>query len=468
MKRTVLVVDDEAAVRELIAAFLPGHGYDVIQADDGEKALRLFDKRSPELSVLDLNLPGLPGLELLNTLKQRDPSHPIIIISAEAELEPAVQAIKAGASEYLRKPINLDSLKLAVDKALTEKRLESTLTHLVREKELEFRQEAVIGESPAIKSVFMTVQKVANSPAMTVLITGESGTGKEVVAKAIHYFSPQMDKPFLEINCTAVPEALMESELFGHERGAFTDAKTRKQGLLELADGGTFFLDEIGEMPLSLQAKLLKVIDERTFRRIGGVKNIQVDVRIIAATNADLEQRVAEGRFRADLYYRLNVIAIHLPPLRERGQDIHLLATHFLNHFNRSYRRSVRGFSDDALHLLNAYPWPGNVRELRNAVERAVMINGSGSISPQDLNIERRMIPRGQSGLAIRGTNVVSLPDEGVSLDEVERDLIVKALQKCDWNVSKTARFLRISRQTLRYRVKRYRLAQTELEELVV
>ncbi len=466
MKRTILVVDDEAPARQLIADFLVSKDYDVVQADSAEKALKLFDKRSPELSIVDLNLPGLSGIDLLNSVKQRDPNHPVIIVSAETELETAVKAIKEGASEYLRKPANLESLNLAVEKALTENRLESTLTHLVKTKEQEFRQEAVIGESEAIKSIFETVQRVAASPASIVLITGESGTGKEVVAKAIHYFSPQREKPFLEINCTAVPETLMESELFGHERGAFTDAKIRKQGLLELADGGTFFLDEIGEMPLSLQAKLLKVIDERTFRRVGGVKNIQVDVRIIAATNADLEQRVADNEFRVDLYYRLNVIAIHVPPLRERGKDIHLLAFHFLEHFNRSYRRSVKGFDDDSLHLLNAYPWPGNVRELRNAVERAVMINNDGYISPQDLNIERRKIPRDAPGLVIKAGQIIDLPEEGVSLEQIEREVILKALEKCNWNVSKTARYLQISRQTLRYRMKVHGLSQKKFDAL--
>jgi len=467
MKRTILVVDDEAPARQLIADFLVSKDYDVVQADSAEKALKLFDKRSPELSIVDLNLPGLSGIDLLNSVKQRDPNHPVIIVSAETELETAVKAIKEGASEYIRKPANLESLKLAVEKALTENRLESTLTHLVKTKEQEFRQEAVIGESEAIKSIFETVQRVAASPASIVLITGESGTGKEVVAKAIHYFSPQREKPFLEINCTAVPETLMESELFGHERGAFTDAKIRKQGLLELADGGTFFLDEIGEMPLSLQAKLLKVIDERTFRRVGGVKNIQVDVRIIAATNADLEQRVADNEFRVDLYYRLNVIAIHVPPLRERGKDIYLLASHFLEYFNRAYRRSVKGFDNDSLHLLNAYPWPGNVRELRNAVERAVMINNDGYISPQDLNIERRKIPRDAPGLVIKAGQIIDLPEEGISLEQIEREVILKALEKCDWNVSRTARYLQITRQTLRYRMKAHGLSQKTLDELL-
>ena len=465
MKRTILIADDEALARELIVDFLQSLDYEVIVAESGEMALELFDKRAPELTILDLNLPGFSGLDLLSQIMQRDPLHPVIIVSASVELETAVTAMKGGASEYLGKPVNLESLKLAINKAFTENRLESALTHFVREKEQEFRQEAMIGESPVMQSVLATVQRVAASPASTVLITGESGTGKEVVAKAIHYFSSQKQKPFLEINCTAVPETLMESELFGHERGAFTDAKTRKQGLLELADGGTFLLDEIAEMPLSLQAKLLRVIEERNFRRVGGVKNIQVNLRIIASTNSELDQQVEKGLFRADLYYRLNVISIHLPTLRERGEDIHLLARHFLDYFNRSYRRAVKGFNKDALHLLNTYPWPGNVRELRNAVERAVMINSSGSISPKDLNIERRIYPRDANQLVVSKGHIIELPDAGVSLEQIERDVILQALRKCNWNVSRAARFLCISRQTLRYRMSKHRIAEEELAE---
>ncbi len=465
MKHTVLVVDDEAAARALICDFLASRGFEVIQAETGEKALELFDQRSPELSILDVNLPGLSGLELLNQFKERDPKHPVIMVSAEAELETATQAIKGGASEYLRKPANLEALKLAVEKIFTENQLQRALTYMVAEKEQEFRQETVIGESAPMKAVVETVQKVAASPASTVLVTGESGTGKEIIAKAIHYFSPQRQRPFLEINCTAVPETLIESELFGHERGAFTDAKARKLGLLELADGGTFFLDEIGEMPLALQAKLLRVIEDRSFRRVGGVKNFQVNLRIIAATNADLAYLVEEGRFRPDLYYRLNVISIHLPPLRERGDDIHLLAVHFLEYFNRSYRRDVKGFNNEAAYLLRAYPWPGNVRELRNAVERAVMINGSGYISPSDLNIERRSQSRDLPQPAPASGQLLNLPEEGIPLELIEKEAILTALKKCGWNVCKAARFLRISRQTLRYRMARHRLA-ANCEEL--
>lgn len=461
MKHTILVVDDEAEVRDLIGEFLQGRGFEVIQAGDGKGALEAFDRRSPEMSILDVNLPGLSGLELLEQFKARDPHHPVIVMSAQAELETAVKAMKGGACEYLRKPVNLETLKLAIEKVFNERRLERTLTYLQAEKEQEFRQEAVIGTCPAMKAVMQTVQAVAASPASTVLITGESGTGKEVIAKAIHYFSPQRSKPFLELNCTAVPETLMESELFGHERGAFTDAKTRKQGLLELADGGTFLLDEIGEMPLNLQAKLLRVIEDRSFRRIGGVKNYQVDLRIIAATNADLAARVDQGQFRADLYYRLNVISVHLPPLRERGEDIYLLANHFLDYFNRSYRREVKGFNEEATHLLGAYPWPGNVRELRNAVERAVMINSNGYVTPRDLNIERRLIPRGMSSPApTADSSLLNLPEEGIALDDIEREALLTALSRCGWNVCKAARFLRISRQTLRYRMARHGIEQ--------
>lgn len=465
-KRLILIVDGDTANQQTVVDFLEKLNYDVIQAARGKEALELFDKRSPELSILDLTLPDFSGMELLKQIKQRDPNHPVIILSADVEVKTAVSALKSGADEYLCKPLNLETLKLAVAKTFNENRLALTLTYLVKEKEQEFRQEAVIGESLAMKSIFDAVQRVASSPASTVLITGESGTGKEIIAKAIHYFSPQRQNPFLEINCTAVPETLMESELFGHERGAFTDAKTRKQGLLELADGGSFFLDEIGEMPLSLQAKLLKVIEEQSFRRVGGVKNIQVNLRMIAATNSDLEQKVEEKLFRPDLYYRLNVISIHLPPLRERGEDIRLLAFHFLGIFTRSYRRQVKGFNEDALHLLERYPWPGNVRELRNAVERAVMINSSGYITPQDLNIERRKIPRDIPHPPRQSDQVIELPDSGMSLDAIEREVILKTLRKCNWNVSRAARFLRITRQTLRYRLKKYEIEQTELEKI--
>ncbi|MFH1862660.1 MAG: sigma-54 dependent transcriptional regulator [bacterium] len=464
MGKTVLIVEDDSGTRELVADYLSEFGYEVIQTASGQKGLELFDRRSPESSILDLHLPGLSGLKLLEQFKQRDPNHPVIVISGTKEIETAVKAMKGGACEYLSKPINLEALKLALEKALTENRLEQTITYLVSEKEQEFRQETVIAASPAMKAVLASVQQVASSPATTVLITGESGTGKEVIAKAIHYYSPQKKQPFIEINCSAVPETLMESELFGHERGAFTDAKTRKQGLLELADGGTFLLDEIGEMPLSLQTKLLKVLEERSFRRIGGVKNIQVELRIIAATNTELHKLVENGKFRTDLYYRLNVISIHLPPLRERNEDIHLLANHFLEFFNRSYRRSVKGFDEDALYLLNAYPWPGNVRELRNAVERAVMINGNGWICPRDLNIERRNHPRPTASELPVPNYHLQLPEVGISFAQIEKDAILQALQRCGGNVSKAARFLRISRQTIRYRMSKLGIHFEELE----
>ncbi|MCX6638904.1 MAG: sigma-54 dependent transcriptional regulator [bacterium] len=467
MKRSILTVDDDASSLDLVADFLKSQQFEVIPADTGEKALELFDKRGPELSILDINLPGLSGLDVLKQIKQRDPKHPVIILSAAAELETAVSAMKIGASEYLLKPVNLEALKLAIEKAFAESLLINTLTHLVNTKEQEFRQGAVIGESLAMSDVMASVHMVAASPAVTVIVTGESGTGKEVIARAIHYFSPQKGKAFLEFNCTAVPETLMESELFGHERGAFTDAKTRKQGLLELADGGTFFLDEIGDMPLSLQAKLLRVIEERNFRRVGGLQNISVNLRIIAATNADLPVLVDQGKFRADLYYRLNVISIHMPPLRERGEDIRQLANHFLDYFNRTYRRDLKGFSTDALHLLNTYPWPGNVRELRNAVERAVMICNTGLITPRDLNIDRRGSNRDAPAIStIRGGHVVDLPEAGVPLEQIEREVIVRALEKCEWNVCKTARFLHLSRQTLRYRMAKFGFAANESEEL--
>ncbi len=456
MSSRVLVVDDERLIRWSLEQTLEKAGFDVHSADCGEAAIAAAREEAPDLVLLDLKLPDLDGLQVLRRLKEVCADVQVLIMTAYADVATAVEAMRLGAYDYLAKPIDFDSLDVTLRNALETKHLRQKV-ELLREKHLHpFRFDRIVGSSPALREVLALARKVSASGATTVLIQGESGTGKDLLAKAIHYESARADEPFMEIACTAMPETLLESELFGHERGAFTDAKAQKKGLVELAQGGTIFLDEIGDMAGGLQAKLLRVLEERRFRRVGGSKDISVDVRVIAATNRELRQAAESGTFRKDLYYRLQVVTITLPPLRERLEDVPLLAQHFLEHFSRELKSPLPRLSGEAERLLVEYEWPGNVRELRNVIERAMILCEGDEILTADLPAEiagpRSSTPSGESF-------TFQLPEAGVSLEEVERELVRQALDLTRGNQTRAARLLALTRDELRYRVKKFGLA---------
>ena len=385
----ILVVDDEHLIRWSLEQSLKKQGYDVITAASGEEATRQVQEESPALMLLDIQLPGMDGLQVLEKVKELDDEIIVVMVTALGVLETAVKAMRLGAHDYINKPFNLDELSIIVKKALETRQLRKEVAHLRSAQESKFGIDNIIGESRHMKQVLDMVRKVAKSDASTVLIQGESGTGKELIARAIHMESARKDKPFMAINCAAVPETLLESELMGHEKGAFTDAKNQKQGLFEMTDGGTLFLDEIGDMEVGMQAKLLRVLEERTVRRVGGNKEIPVDVRIVSATNQELLKKIEDKTFRNDLYYRLQVIPIYLPPLRERRDDIMTLVDFFIRHYNREFGKTVAGVSKMARKFLEEYDWPGNVRELRNIIERAIILENEETLMlehlPQEL-----------------------------------------------------------------------------------
>lgn len=464
MAETILLLDSETPVRQELVAFLSDLNFEVICGDSVSDADNMFSSYRPDLSIIEYNISDGRGIEILRQFLENNPSHPVLVLSENASPEQAVESMKAGAFDYLGKPVNIEKLRILVEKALETVRRESHLSYYSSEKQQKFGLGRIIGDCPAMREVSRTVEAVARIPSSTVLITGESGTGKELIAHAIHYHSDQRDMPFVEINCSAVPESLLEAELFGYEKGAFTDAKSRKKGLLEIAEGGTFFLDEIGEMTQNLQVKILKAIEERKFRRIGSIQNVSVNLRIITATNANLEDLIAKGMFRKDLYYRLNVLSIHIPPLRERGVDILQLTRHYINYFNREYKKNIRGLTPDCERLLLSYHWPGNVRELRNAIERAVLIESTDWVKPEDLHLLSSLAKdtapvsnsASESHKERSEPDHLVIPDEGIGLEEVEQHLIKYALKRCRGNVSSAARFLKISRETLRYRMRKY------------
>jgi two-component system, NtrC family, response regulator AtoC len=445
----VLIVDDEKLIRWAIRSRLQEHGYVVGEAEDGRSAFGLLAHDDCDLVLLDLRLPDTTGLDVLKRVRQDNPEISVVMMTAYGTVEGAVQAMKLGAFDYLTKPVNLDELLLVVQRALETTSLKREVKRL-RTEQREVHGTRMIGRSPAILEVLEMIRKISASQATTVLLEGDSGTGKNVVAKAIHYGSPRADRPFVTITCSALTETLLESELFGHERGAFTDAKTQKKGLLEVADGGTAFLDEIGEMGPAMQSKLLRFLEDKTFKRVGGTRDIEVDVRIIAATNRDLHAGTREGRFREDLYYRLKVIPIHLPGLTERREDIPLLIQHFLDHFNRELRKNTTRVSPQALELLQAYAWPGNIRELRNFIERVMILEDKETIDVEDL-------PRAmREGASVRPAE--PRPVGALTLGEMERQAIERALDKAGHNQVRAAKLLGISRDTLRYRMKKFGL----------
>jgi len=454
MAARLLIVDDERLIRWSLEQTLAKAGYEVASAGTGEAALAAVREDPPDLVLLDLKLPDTDGLQVLRQARQLAPHVQVLIMTAYADVGTAVEAMKLGAYDYLPKPIDFESLAVTVRNALEASQLRWKV-RLLSEKHLHpFHFDRIVGTSPAIGEVVRLGRKVAQSEATTVLIQGESGTGKDLLAKAIHYESARAEEPFMEIACTAMPETLLESELFGHERGAFTDAKVQKKGLFEMAQRGTVFLDEIGDMSGGLQATLLRVLEERRFRRVGGTRDIAVDIRVIAATNRDLRQAVEAGAFRKDLYYRLQVVTITLPPLRARREDIPLLACHFLAHFSREFKKPTPGLSPAAEQLLVDHDWPGNVRELRNVIERAMILEDTGTLGPDHLPPEIARLAGPPNVPAPR----YRLPESGVFLEEVEREFVRQALEMTRGNQTRAAPLLGLTRDELRYRVKKFGL----------
>ena len=456
MTPTIIIIDDDTSLRRVLEYNLQEAGYAVGTAASGEEGLRLFDEVSPALVITDMKMPGMDGMQVLKAIKERAPETLVIMITAFGTVDIAVEAMKAGAYDYITKPFNRDELRLTVAKALQFRGLAVENTRLKNElaDRVDFR--SLVGSSAAMEKVFQIVAKVADTEA-SVLITGESGTGKELVARSIHAGSSRKNGPFIAINCAAIPRDLLESELFGHVKGAFTGAIKDKTGRFALADGGTLFLDEVGELPLELQPKLLRALQERTVEPVGGSKEQKIDVRVLAATNLDIERAITDGIFREDLYYRLAVIPVHLPPLRQRPGDIPLL----LRHFCSKHGAGKVAFDKQALASLTTYAWPGNVRELENLVERLLIMRNSDTIISDDLPDKIRnggAVP--ESGT--RPGSVVNLPDDGYSLEQLEREVVVQALERNGWNQTAAARFLRIPRHTLIYRMEKYEIAVPE------
>ena len=457
----VLIVEDEKLIRWSIKSRLEENGYVVSEVDSGKKAFDLLEEEDFDLMLLDFRLPDTTGVEILRRVRQEAPETSVVMMTAYGTVESAVEAMKLGAFDYLTKPVNLDELTVIVNKALETTSLRREVRRLRREQRETHGTMKMIGSSPAMLEVIELVEKVCVSQATTVLLEGDSGTGKNVVAKAIHYGSPRAERPFVNITCSALTETLLESELFGHERGAFTDAKMQKKGLLEVADGGTAFLDEIGEMGMAMQAKLLRFLEDKTFKRVGGTRDIEVDVRIIAATNRDLQQAVHTGRFRDDLYYRLKVIPMRMPTLRERRADIPLLMQHFLDHFNQEFHKNTTRVEPAAMEALMDYEWPGNIRELRNFVERIMILETKETIEFQDLpRAMRDGASLSPSGVRATEANAVSMPVGSMTLEEMEREAIVRALEQVSHNQVRAAKLLGISRDTLRYRMKKFGLLE--------
>jgi DNA-binding NtrC family response regulator len=464
-RKQVLVVDDEANLRKVLVAQLSRDGYDVHTAEDGEAAKEVLAEHHIDLVITDLRMPKVDGMELLRWSLAEDPDRPIVMITAHGTVDTAVEALKLGAFDYLTKPFDQTEIRRIVAKALRTRDLAEADASFDGAPAGRFR---IIGQSTQIQQVYGLLEKVADTPT-TVLISGESGTGKELIARALHENSSRAAKPFIRLNCAAIPKDLMEAELFGFERGAFTGAVTSKPGKFELANGGTLFLDEIGEIPVEMQVKLLRVLQESEFERVGGIKTIAVDVRLVTATNRDLRELIGKALFREDLFYRLNVVSIHLPALRERTSDIPLLVEHFLRKFNERLRKKVEGCAPDAMARLVGYEWPGNIRELENVIERAVLFCDESRITLKDLTPEVRgdtrasltPTPGGVAAAGSAGAGAVASGGEGglretvrAAMARLERELIVRALAQTGGNVTRAARLLKISRKGLQLKMK--------------
>lgn len=457
MAQKILIIDDEKLIRWTLEQHLTKEGYEVITADTAENGMDAVSNEEPDLVLLDNRLPNMTGIEMLERLKPRERGVMVIMITAYGMVETAVKAMKLGAYDYISKPFNLEEITFVIKKALEAGSLRNQVKQLTQE--CRGRIAAIIGECEQMKKVKDIILKIADSDATTVLIQGESGTGKELVAKAIHAASARAERLFMAINCAALPLTLLESELMGYEKGAFTDAKAQKKGLFELANGGTVFLDEIGDMDVAMQAKLLRLLEDRTFRRVGGVKDIKVDVRVISATNQDLSNALAEGKFRKDLYYRLQVVPINLPPLRERGNDILLLAHYFIKYYNFECHKNVKGISEEAEQMLLSYSWPGNVRELKNAIERAMILDIENELLPEHLPHEI-MENKQQEGATGKPASLDGfiIPESGISIEDVEHALVKKALDIAGGNQTRAAQLLKMPRDAFRRRMKKFGL----------
>ena len=451
-KATILVVDDEALIRWSLSERLKAEGYDVLEAATGRAALDKLPE-GVDLILLDYRLPDTDGVTVLRKAKEFDPDILVILLTAYASVETAVEAMKLGAYHFADKPFNLDDVSATVARALETTRLRREVRQFRTNAARPYSLHSVVGASPAMTALRHLVARVAMSPASTVLLTGESGTGKDLVAKVIHYASDRSSKPFMNITCSALPEQLLESELFGHERGAFTDARMQKKGLLETADGGTVFLDEIGEMAPGLQAKLLRFLEEKSFKRVGGSSDIRVDVRIVAATNRDLENEVEKHQFRTDLFFRLNVLPISMPPLRAHADDIPLLVEYFIDSFNTEFRKRVLGATPAAYALLQSYGWPGNVRELRNVIERAMLLSDGDRLDARDFSAMAKAVSAG---------NEFELPATGVDLEQLERSLLIQALGRSQGNQTRAGTLLGLNRDQIRYRIEKFGLTAQE------
>ena len=458
----ILIVDDEPLIRWSLNERLEREGFEVVLAETGNEGLRKMEDESPRAVFLDIRLPDMDGMALLSNIKERDPGVVVIMITAYGNVETAVKAMKLGAHDYVNKPFNLDEVVLILNKALENVELKEEVYRIRGKLKGKYTFENMVGRSRPMLEIYEAAHRVAQSDTTTVLIQGESGTGKDMLARAIHYHSLRADRPLMEIDCSSLTETLVESELFGHERGAFTDAKTLKKGLFELGDGGSILLDEIGDVPLSVQAKLLRIIEEKTFKRVGGIKEIRVDARIICTTNQVLEQAIRQGRFRNDLYFRLRIIPLYVPPLRERLQDVPPLAEHFVNTFNKEFKKKVKGLSKEAIRAMENYHWPGNVRELRNVIERAIILGDDDTIEAKDLALDLMPLSVQEQPAHLYVPQVAPaiqshVPQE-LNLREVEIVMIKRALALSGANQTKAAHILGISRDTLKYRLKKFEI----------
>ena len=469
MTKSVLIVEDDEILANNIRVYLQRDGWEVAVSSSVERALTMLETVRPDVVVTDYMLPGKNGLDLLREVIAMDPQIKVVMVTGEGSIQVAVDAIRMGAHDYVGKPVVLAELKLLLERALDAVRVEKTLSFYRSNQARGSGVEALLGESQPIRrmkdtiyQIIETESRIADGELPTVLITGETGTGKELVARALHFDGLRREGPFVEVNCASIPYTLMETELFGHERGAFSDAKERKMGLVEAAEGGTLFLDEIGEVDFSMQAKLLKLLEERMVRRIGSVRERKVNVRIVAATNQDLEKMVREGRFRADLYFRLRIITLHIAPLREREKDVLLLARYFLAFYGRRYGKKDLEFTREAEAMLLQHAWPGNVRELRNALDQTVLLTRERLIPVESLAIYAPLQNEDDTSLPAQSGAAIAAQNQGATLADVEREMVTQTLEKTDWNVSKAARILGLSRDMLRTRMEKYGLMRAE------
>ena len=472
----ILIVDDERLVRWSLRQKCEEWGYHVVEAEAGEPGLKLAQRESPDLVLLDVRMPDLTGIEVLDQLKKNGDARAVIMITADPQLDDVKAALKLGAYDFVGKPIDFDELRVTIKNALEATSLRTEVQALRGEVRRASGYSSVVAVSPKMTELMNFVRKVASSEATTILIQGESGTGNDLIAKAIHYESSRHEKPFVAINCSAIPETLMEAELFGHEKGAFTDAKQMKKGLFEAADGGTLFLDEIGELSPLLQAKLLRVLEDQVIRRVGGIRDMQVNVRVIAASNRDLEKAVRDSQFRQDLYYRLAIIAIFIPPLRDRKEDIIPLVDFFIERYNVRFKKAVRGVADETRRLILAHNWPGNVRELKNTIERGMILEEEPFLRPLYLpfsvgesggrTVFERTSPAdgGQALPDGRTLPRLYIPEGGTSLEEVEHAMVELAMRQANGNQTHAAKLLAISRDALRYKLKKFGLIRGDDE----